>query len=350
MRKLLLTNYQAPGDILMLTAAVRDLHLCCPGEFATDVETSCPELWENNPHVTALDPNASEVEVVPCEYPLIHHADNKALHFIHGFMEDLGDRLQCRIQPTEFRGDIHLSGTERALPPMGTLAEGDLPYWIVVAGGKYDDTIKWWHFRRWQAVVDHFRDRIQFVQVGKRDDYHPPLQHVLDWRGRTSLREMIRLTYHAAGVLCPVTFAMHLAAAVPTPPGRPASRACVVVAGGRESPHWEAYPTHQFLHTVGTLPCCATTGCWKSRTVPLGDGGAKDEPAHLCVDVVGGLPRCMDMIRPERVIESIEFYMKGIALKKGGPDGAGKLQGEANPDWGTPTSNQPTMTGGAACH
>jgi len=58
----------------------------------------------------------------------------------------------------------------------------------------------------------------------------------------------------------------------------------------------------------------------------------------------------MDMIRPERVIESIEFYMKGIALKKGGPDGAGKLQGEANPDWGTPTSNQPTMTGGAACH
>jgi hypothetical protein len=44
MRKLILRNFQSPGDILMLTAAVRDLHRAHPGEFLTDVRTSCPGL------------------------------------------------------------------------------------------------------------------------------------------------------------------------------------------------------------------------------------------------------------------------------------------------------------------
>jgi hypothetical protein len=81
----------------------------------------------------------------------------------------------------------------------------------------------------------------------------------------------------------------------------------VIIAGGREAPHWEAYPTHQFLHTVGLLPCCATGGCWRSRTVPLGDHDEKDAPEHLCRDVVDDrLPRCMDMISVEQVIERME--------------------------------------------
>ena len=42
MRKLILRNFQSPGDIVMLTAAVRDIHRAHPGEFLTDVRTSCP--------------------------------------------------------------------------------------------------------------------------------------------------------------------------------------------------------------------------------------------------------------------------------------------------------------------
>lgn len=37
MRKLILKNHQSPGDVMMLTAAVRDLHACQPGKFLTDV-------------------------------------------------------------------------------------------------------------------------------------------------------------------------------------------------------------------------------------------------------------------------------------------------------------------------
>src|SRR5436309_573741 len=47
-KKLVLRSKLSPGDILMLTAAVRDLHLTYPNQFITDVRTPCPHLWENN--------------------------------------------------------------------------------------------------------------------------------------------------------------------------------------------------------------------------------------------------------------------------------------------------------------
>jgi hypothetical protein len=134
---------------------------------------------------------------------------------------------------------------------------------------------------------------------------------VIDLRGRTTLRDTVRLMYHAHGVVCPVTFMMHLAAAVPMKATGLHNRPCVVVAGGREPSHWEAYPHHQFIHTIGVLDCCATGGCWKSRTVPLGDGDEKDNPDHLCLDVAPGpLPRCMDMIPAEEVIRRVELYLQ----------------------------------------
>ena len=52
----------------MLTAAVRDLHKCHPGQFLTDVRTPCPALWENNPHLTKLD--EQEAEVIECHLPV----------------------------------------------------------------------------------------------------------------------------------------------------------------------------------------------------------------------------------------------------------------------------------------
>ena len=113
------------------------------------------------------------------------------------------------------------------------------------------------------------------------------------------------------GVLCPVTFAMHLAAAVEVKGGRPKNRPCAVVAGGREPCQWEAYPHHQYIHRNGALLCCDDGGCWKSRTKPLGDGDEKDRPENLCVDVVNGLPRCMDMITATEVCRRIELYFNG---------------------------------------
>ena len=315
MQKLILVNLQSPGDAVALTAGVRDLHKCYPNQFVTDVRSGSPEVWENNPYLTPLDANDPEVKVLECQYPLIQFSNQRPVHFLHGFIEHLNQQLGLQIKPTLVRGDIHLSDAEKAMPSLVEQIIGmDVPYWIIVAGGKFDYTIKWWHFRRWQAVVDHFQGRILFVQVGEKYHYHPLLNGVLDLRGKTSLRELIRLTYHAQGVVCPVTAVMHLAAAVECKRGAPVNRPCVVVAGGREPPNWEAYPTHQFIHTVGALPCCADGGCWRSRSVALGDGDEKDEPNQLCLDVVNNLPRCMDLITPTAVTDRIELYLRGPPL------------------------------------
>ena len=323
MRRLILTNHQSPGDVVMLTAAVRDLHAACPGRFLTDVRTPCPGLWENNPHLTPLTESAPDVETIQCEYPLIHHSNQRPYHFIHAFTRFLSERLGVCIEPTAFKGDIHLSDAEKSwMSQVQEIVGEDVPFWIVNAGGKRDFTAKWWEPARYQQVVDHFRGRIQFVQVGELGHHHPALRGVIDLRGKTDVRQFVRLMYHAQGALCPVTFAMHLAAAVETKVQGPKSNAqgpsfkvqnrpCVVVAGGREPMQWEAYPHHQYIHTNGALRCCDNGGCWKSRVVPLGDGDEKDRPENVCVDVVGTLPRCLDMITAAEVVRRIEMYFSG---------------------------------------
>ena len=115
-RKFIFTNHQSPGDIVMLTAAVRDLHATFPGDFLTDVRTSCPDLWLHNPHLTPLTEDDPEAEVLPCHYPLIHQSNQRPYHFIHGFIEYLGERLGIRILPRQFKGDIHLSEEEKEAP------------------------------------------------------------------------------------------------------------------------------------------------------------------------------------------------------------------------------------------
>jgi ADP-heptose:LPS heptosyltransferase len=317
LRKLILKNYLSPGDILMLTAAVRDLHLSYPDEFITDVRTSCPELWENNPYITELEDDDPDVETIECEYPLINESNQLPFHFIHAFRIFLCGRLDVGIKPTAFKGDVHLSDLEkswRSQVDEYTSMPGTR-FWIIVSGGKNDFTTKWWDPVRCQQVVDHFRDRILFVQCGggSASHSHPPLKGVINFVGQTDLRQMVRLMYHADGVVCPITMFMHLAAAVEPPPGRPKNRACVVLAGGREPVQWESYPHHQYLHRNGCLPCCDDGGCWRCRTMALGDDAPQD--GSLCLLPVKSrtgtiMPKCMDMISAEDVINAIEQYLK----------------------------------------
>lgn len=316
-RKLILTNFQSPGDIVVLTAAVRDLHLGHPGRFLTDVRTSCPDLWAHNPYLTPLEDDDPDVETIACEYPLIHRSNQEPWHFLHGFVRFLAERLEVPLDVTAFKGDVHLSDEEKGwFSTVEEIKGRAFPFWLIAAGGKSDYTIKWWDHARYQQVVDHFRGLIEFVQVGERHHHHPALDGVIDLRGATTLRQLVRLMYHADGVVTGVSLLMHLGAAVEVKAAMPKNRPCVVVAGGREPPHWEAYPHHQFIHTVGALPCCDNGGCWKARTVPLGDGDEKDHAENLCVNVVGHLPRCMDLITADEVVRRIELYYDGGTLHR----------------------------------
>ena len=318
MQKLILKCSLSPGDIVTLTAAVRDLHLAYPGEYVTDVRTPCPALWENNPHITRIEDTDPDARVIVMEYPLIHRSNQEPVHFITAYTAFLAEQIGRPIRATAFKGDIYLSDQERGWMSQVEEAEGKgTRFWIIVSGGKTDFTAKWWDAARWQGVVDHFAGRIRFVQVGEASHKHPALRGVLDLRGKTDLRQLVRLVYHADGVLCPVTSLMHLAAAVPWKHSN-GLRPCVVVAGGREPSHWERYPGHAYLDTIGQLPCCDLGGCWKSRVVPLGDGSTKDK--SLCerpVLVRKGvhIPACLDRITAQDVIRAVDGYLAAVPEK-----------------------------------
>ena len=132
MRRLILRSFQSPGDVLMLTAAVRDLHRAHPGEFQTDVRSSVDALWENNPNITRLRENEPGVQLLEMHYPLIHQSSQRPYHFIHGYVQYLEEQLKVAIPVTRFQGDIHLTEEEKQLPAglanLG-IREG---FWIVI--------------------------------------------------------------------------------------------------------------------------------------------------------------------------------------------------------------------------
>jgi ADP-heptose:LPS heptosyltransferase len=352
-KRIIFHTHLAPGDTVAMTAAIRDLHLNHPGVYLTDVRTTAQNLWDFNPYITDFansDPRIIdlwssvkddppydlainraqelyhtleqiwEMEQIPAvrlDYPLVHRSCESSCHFTDGFTDYLEALLNIRIRKRIVHPDIHLSAEEKSwMGQVHELTGINQHYWIVVNGGKTDFTAKWWDPARMQKVVNHFR-HLTFVQVGEKGHHHVRLvgSNVIDLIGKTDTRQLVRLVYHSSGVICPVTYLMHLAAGVPVNPdkcyGR-ASRPCVVLGGGRESPRWEAYPNHAYLHTVGMLDCCSRGGCWRSRVVPLQDG--EDHDKSLCKypemtenNVV--IPRCLKMITVDKVIGAIEDYL-----------------------------------------
>jgi len=144
MEGMILRSFQSPGDVVMLTAAIRDLHNAHPDRFQTDVRTSADAVWENNPYLTPLHESDDGVQVIDMHYPLVHQSNQRPYHFIHGYTQFLEQQLDLRIPVTRFAGDIHLSEAEKAEPLASDLSIPDR-FWVIVAGGKYDFTAKWWN-------------------------------------------------------------------------------------------------------------------------------------------------------------------------------------------------------------
>lgn len=328
---LMIRNTQSPGDIVVLSAAIRDLHIAHPGKYATAVNVSpgAEHIFFNNPNVRRIIKGRGKEpgwRQFVAHYPLIKRCNQERKHFLWGFGLDMNKRLKTNIRLTKFQPDLHISEAEARTPLI------EPPYWVFLSGGKKDFRTKIWSQQYWQRVIDATRDKIRWVQCGGGSSNH--IEHIpkrgihANMVAKTSLRDFMRLIYHADGVVCVVTAAMHIAAGFNKP--------CVVIAGGREPWWWEAYTEenrllnmrqvdpnwtpppgddfmpHKFLHTMGKLSCCKDKGCWKSKL----------KKSSVCKHVVnvGGqrLPKCKAMIEPEQVIDSIfDYYRDGAIAKRG---------------------------------
>lgn len=292
---LLLKTDQAPGDAVAMTAAIYSLHKAHPNAFRTAVESPYPDVFAYNP---AIVPHERIPDALPLHmhYPAIHDSNQRAIHFMQGWCEFLSMALGITVPLLTNRPHIYF--------PDPTPSVED--YWVICSGGKNDLTNKLWGYDRYQHVVNILKDRIRFVQVGATDINHPKLYGVEDIVGKTTLRQLFDVVRRARGVLCGVSLLMHVAAALEKP--------AVVIAGGREPVAWNAYPHQHYLHTIGMLPCYDATkrtgGCWRSRTLPLGDNPLLD--ADPCLFPQGGLAGCMSLIQPHEVAMLILRYNKVV--------------------------------------
>jgi hypothetical protein len=352
---LTINNRWALGDTVCLSALIRDLALAHPGRHQVRVTGHYGSFWENNPHCR-VGAEGAQGTVVRLDYVQGIRAAGRGskIHFLSWFHKDFEAKTGLKVPVTLPKGDIHLSPAERKKRFF------DYRYWVVVAGGKIDMTAKVWYPHRYQEVVDKLLAQgVRCVQAGAafKNHFHPDLLRCDSAIGLTnSIRDLFSLVYHAEGVICGVTGAMHIAAAFDKP--------CVVVAGGREEPWWEGYynasPSnfgpgcaevkvpHKFLHTVGLLDCgCGNLqkGCWKDRTVPLDEKDRADakKRKRMCLKVVRSgpqpMPECMVMITSDHVVEGVmDYYEKGVLPPIGKPKKtfetatyAGTPKGEENP-------------------
>lgn len=308
-RKLILKSFLSPGDVLTLTAAIKSLHDSYPGQFQTDVRTSCDALFDHNPYITKLD--ESQAEIVEMHYSELVNRSNQVPNcFLRGYTDFLGKHLKIPLDLTTNRPWIFLSEEEKQW--MNQVKEHithrDTSFWVIVAGVKHDFTLKQWPVEYYQEVVDSLCGQVQFVQVGQEDHDHPRLRNVIDLVGETDVRQLVRLCWWAVGGIGPITFLQHVFAAFDKP--------YVALLGGREPVSWTQYPCQTTLHTIGALPCCRTGACWRSRVVRLNDGMEQD--SSLCDQPVLGLARpvgrCMALIKPDDVTNAVERYYRGGAI------------------------------------
>lgn len=300
-KAIILKNHLSPGDVTCMTGAIFSLHKAHPGKFLTAVETTCNAIFEHNPDVISIE-RARELnaEVVETHYPRIQRCNQEAIHFLNAYTDFFGDALGINVPLMTNRPHIYVSKRERSWMNQVHEATGkNQKYWVINAGVKKDFTAKIWPW--YQDVVDRLQGKILFVQIGKTEHVHQPLRGVVNLLDKTDDRQLIRLVHHSQGVLCGTTFLMHLAAGLERP--------AVILAGGREPRSWNQYPIQSLLSTVGALPCCAKTACWRSRTTALMDQAEQD--GSLCENPTftnPPSPKCMAMISPEQACLTIQNY------------------------------------------
>jgi len=296
-RKIILRQGQAPGDILTMTCGLGDLKRTYP-EWEIDVRTTCPELFENSPHLTPLKEDDPDVEIFTITYDEIHQSGWRGHHFTDAFRHDIEQKIGSPITKTGIRPELFLSDQEKAwFNQVHCDFLWDGPFWLLNAGRKQDNELKQYH--RWQEVVDllneFFDGKIKVIQIGHKAHVHPELNGVLSLIGKTDTRQLIRLAYWSEGTIGPLSFQFVLAGAFQKPH--------VVLAAGKEGVRWHLYPQGRYIYTNGAMECCAWDGCWL--------GGEKGK----CKQLEDNVPKCFRLIKPHMISDAVKMYYEGGFLK-----------------------------------
>lgn len=291
--------HQSPGDSICASILPRMLAEQYPGQYQVYVKGVATQIFENNPFVCHEPPQGETFKV---ENPLIHQSDSRPCHVLESFCYGLSNVLGICIECTVNKPDIFISDLEKTwMSQVQEITGKNIPYLVIFPNYKTDYTIK--AIAYWQDIVDGLAGRIQVVAVGEKHHISPSLKNILDLRGKTDTRQLIRLCYNSVGGIGGESFGNHLMAALEKP--------YICIASGFLSPRWVWYPTTKILTSFGNLPCCKTKGCWKSRTVKINDKDEKDN--SLCERPIfvdnNWYPQCQALIKSEQVIDTVISFV-----------------------------------------
>lgn len=296
-QRLLIDFPLPPGDVVVLTAAL--LH--APADYMFNVYNKqrpvAPDLLAGHPRVDqSITPqNARAIIKLDLHKYLAAANVERNMHVTTAMTCALHAAMGFAYEPTRIRPFISMTPEEKQ---MKHRLAPDSPYIIIAPGAKTDFTAKQWSPAKWQQVVKSLRNDYTIVQIGATSKEHlnPKLSNVTNLVGKTTLRDLVQLVYHADGTICGVSLPMHIAGALEKP--------CVVIAGGREGAWWERYPEHSYLHLVDRLDCCTPEPCWCSH-VDNGKQRVHGKTDAVCPHTVQEdilQPKCMTHISADDVI------------------------------------------------
>ena len=272
------------GDDLLLSSVLHELRLRNAGRLA--VITRLTPIFDHSPDVDVVLDN---------DWPVLDAQLRRGLPGVHPFYYRGLSKPDIDIAPpghiiAEMCRQIGLAG-KVSLRPHLFLQPEERTTGLRTKSGRPQIAIqcmsassvnaapnKVWPSERYQAVVDQNHHRFDFIQLGSLHD--PPLRHVLDLRGQTTIRESAAILARSAAAVCYVGFLMHLARSV--------DARAVVIFGGREHPANSGYPCNENLFTP--LPC---SPCWRRQTC-VAD--------HACMTAIGAehVTRALDRLLARR--------------------------------------------------
>jgi len=299
------------GDTFCLTSVMREIHRRYGWRFV--VVTRFPELFRHHPLVDRLyaytelgflhrraikwmlrhctesgpDSRVARFEYAPGRMPsrdefLRDHRRRISLAQLHSEHWGLG------LDYANLRNDVHFGADE--IVQLANALPAATPYALIkpTANSRWTPNKDWSH-ERFQDVVDAF-PRVTWVQTGERDE--PPLRGVIDWRGRSSLRELLYIVSRARLVLGPEGFLNHAASAFDVP--------SIVVASGYAHPELALYASTIAVVRSPQVPCAP---CWLREPCPVpGKPCTGDITVHEVASAVNAVLASPIVREPQSVI------------------------------------------------
>jgi hypothetical protein len=241
---------KSPGDDLLCTAVLREVQRRRHRQVC--MISNYPELFCGARDASYVAPVGKPYRRVAQKWKLDYReldyarydgddqSEVPARHIVAELCSQAGVKGAISIRPYLILNDVEKS--------RAAWSSGQILIQSSGMGARHPMLNKQWYPDRFQMVVDQLKADFDFIQLGSIGD--PPLKHVKDLRGQTTIRDAAALLDSARLYIGTVGFLMHLARAVDCP--------SVIIYGGREAPWQSGYICNVNLYSA--VPCAP---CWQ---------------------------------------------------------------------------------------